>query len=168
MKIYKRSSVIVFLSVFVLLTLTLESCKKENKTNASPIIKTLQSQIIGNWKLVKEHWQQSNNNDVVLTSWSTSTNSAIPPTIEFGSQALGSWFNGGVDKMSWGGPIINPYTRGSVKVNALWQIEASTDRLIGGGNAKYTVVYIDANNMILSQENFSMNNSYDTLWLERL
>ena len=168
MNIYKKSNALIFLSLFVFCTLTIASCKKEEENSNTNNIKVTQSQISGNWKLVKEHWLLSNNQDMVLTSWSTNSGDAIPPTIEFGTQILGSWFSGGMDRMSWGGPIIDPTTRGSVGVNALWQIEASTDRLIGAGNSKYKVVYIDANSMILSQENVSVNNSYDTLWLERL
>ena len=168
MNIYKKSNALIFLSLFVFCTLTIASCKKEEENSNTNNIKVTQSQISGNWKLVKEHWLLSNNQDMVLTSWSTNSGDAIPPTIEFGTQILGSWFSGGMDRMSWGGPIIDPTTRGSVGVNALWQIEASTDRLIGAGYSKYKVVYIDANSMILSQENVSVNNSYDTLWLERL
>ena len=167
MNIYKKLNALIFLSLFVFCTLTIASCKKEEENSNTNNIKVTQSQISGNWKLVKEHWQLSNNQDMVLTSWSTNSGDAIPPTIEFGTQILGSWFSGGMDRMSWGGPIIDPTTRGSDGVNALWQIEASTDRLIGAGNSKYKVVYIDANSMILSQENVSVNNSYDTLWLER-
>lgn len=168
MQIFKKSKTLIFLSVFVICTLTIASCKKEEENNNTTNNKVTQGQISGNWKLVKEHWQLSNNQDTVLTSWSTNSGDAIPPTIEFGTQILGSWFSGGMDRMSWGGPIIDPTTRGSIGVNALWQIEASTDYLIGAGGSKYKVVYIDANNMILSQENYSLNESYDTLWLERL
>lgn len=167
MNIYKKSNALIFLSLFVFCTLTITSCKKEEENSNTNNNKVTQSQITGNWKLVKEHWQQSNNNDVVLTSWSTNTGSAIPPTIEFGIQILGTWLTGGVDKMSWGGAIMDPYTRGNTEVNALWQIEASTDYLIGAGGSKYKVVSIDANNMVLSQENYTLNESYDTLWLQR-
>lgn len=149
----------------VLFFLQLLSCNDPNNNN--PTIPTLQSQVVGNWKLVKEHWQLSNNQDTIITSWSTSNGSAIPPTIEFQSQVLGQWLSGGMDKMGWGGPAINPFTRGSSQVNSLWAIEASTNRLIGAANAKYDVVYIDANSMILSQENLNNQYSFDTLWLER-
>jgi hypothetical protein len=168
MQIFKKSKTLIFLSVFVFCTLTIASCKKEEENNNTTNNKVTQGQISGNWKLVKEHWQLSNNQDMVLTSWSTNSGDAIPPTIEFGTQILGSWFSGGMDRMSWGGPIIDPTTRGSDGANALWQIEASTNLLIGAAYSKYKVVYIDANNMILSQENVSVNDSYDTLWLERL
>jgi hypothetical protein len=51
---------------------------------------------------------------------------------------------------------------------SMWAIEASTNRLIGAAGAKYDVVYIDANSMILSQENINTQYSFDTLWLEKL
>lgn len=153
--------------VFSLLALELVSCNKDNNNNNNSTNPTLQSQVVGNWKLVKEHWQISNNQDTVITSWSTTSGSAIPPTIEFGNQVSGQWFTGGMDKMSWGGPSINPFTRGSTQVNSMWAIEASTNRLIGAANAKYDVVHIDANSMILSQENLNNQYAFDTLWLER-
>ena len=153
--------------VFSLLALELVSCNKDNNNNNNSTNPTLQSQVVGNWKLVKEHWQISNNQDTVITSWSTTSGSSIPPTIEFGNQVSGQWFTGGMDKMSWGGPSINPFTRGSTQVNSMWAIEASTNRLIGAANAKYDVVHIDANSMILSQENLNNQYAFDTLWLER-
>jgi len=155
-----------FSLAFVLLVLELVSCNKDNNNNNSTN-PTLQSQVVGNWKLVKEHWQISNNQDTVITSWSTSSGSAIPPTIEFGNQVSGQWYTGGMDRMSWGGPSINPFTRGSAQVNSMWAIEATTNRLIGAANAKYDVVHIDANSMILSQENLNNQYAFDTLWLER-
>jgi hypothetical protein len=151
----------------VLFFLQLCSCNEENNSNNNSTNPTLQSQVVGNWKLVKEHWQLSNNQDTIITSWSTSSGAAIPPTIEFGTQVLGQWLSGGIDKMGWGGPALNPFTRGSSQVNSLWAIEASTNRLIGAAAAKYDVVYIDANNMVLSQENANNQYSFDTLWLER-
>ena len=161
--VMKKFSYPIFI---VLICLQLLSCNDPNNNNsATP---TLQSQVVGNWKLVKEHWQgYGNNTDTIITSWSTSSGAAIPPTIEFGTQVLGQWFSGGLDKMGWGGPAYNPFTRGSSQVNSLWAIEASTNRLIGAGLSKYDVVYIDENNMILSQENLNNQNSFDTLWLER-
>jgi hypothetical protein len=152
-------------SVLVLCFLLLYSCNQGNNNN--PTNPTLQSQVVGNWKLVKEHWQLSNNQDTIITSWSTSSGAAIPPTMEFGNQVLGQWLSGGMDKMGWGGPAINPFTRGSSQVNSLWAIEPGTNRLIGAAYAKYDVVYIDANNMVLSQENLNNQYSFDTLWLER-
>ena len=109
----------------------------------------------------------SNNQDTILTSWSTSSGAAIPPTMEFGNQLSGQWYTGGMDRMGWGGPCLNPFTRGANGAPSMWSIEASTNRLIGAAGAKYVVVHIDANTMILSQENFTSNNSFDTLWLER-
>jgi hypothetical protein len=158
-------------AVIVVFFFSLQSCKKDtnnNNNSNNSTTPTLQSQVIGTWKLVKEHWQISNNQDTVLTSWSTSTGSSIPTTIEFGSQVLGQWYSGGLDNMFWGGPSTNPFTRGSGSVNALWAIEANTNRLVGAAYAKYDVVYIDANSMVLSQENLNNQYSFDTLWLEKL
>jgi hypothetical protein len=165
---YKGISICVIL---VVILFSFESCKKDsnnNNNNNNSTTPTLQSQVIGTWKLVKEHWQISNNQDTVITSWSTSNGSAIPPSIEFGNQVSGQWYTGGMDRMSWGGPSINPFTRGSSQVNSMWAIEASTNRLIGAANSKYDVVYIDANSMVLSQENLNNQYSFDTLWLEKL
>jgi hypothetical protein len=72
-----------------------------------------------------------------------------------------------MDRMSWGGPSSWSFTRGSTHVNSMRAIEAITNRLIGAANAKYDVVHIDANSMILSQENMNNQYSFDTLWLER-
>ena len=165
---YREISICVIL---VVLLFSFESCKKDNtnnnNNNNNSTTPTLQSQVIGTWKLVKEHWQISNNQDTVLTSWSISSGSAIPPTIEFGSQLSGGWYLGGMDKMGWGGPCLNPFTRGANGSPSMWAIEASTNRLIGAGLAKYDVVHIDANSMILSQENLNNQYAFDTLWLER-
>jgi hypothetical protein len=160
-----RAKTLYFL--FFLLSLELVSCNKDSNNNNNSTNPTLQSQVVGNWKLVKEHWSLSYNQDTILTSWSTTSGSAIPPTIEFGNQISGAWFTGGMDRMSWGGPSSWSFTRGSTHVNSMWAIEASTNRLIGAANAKYDVVHIDANSMILSQENMNNQYSFDTLWLER-
>lgn len=152
-----------FLFSFTLLLFT--GCKKENK---NPMQKTLQTQVIGTWKLVKEHWQISNNQDTILTSWSTQSGAAIPPTIEFGNQVSGQWYTGGMDRMSWGGPCSNPLSRGNIQVNSMWSIQANTNKLLGAANAIYSVVHLDANSMILSQENATLQSAFDTLWLERL
>ena len=163
-KIYFRRILLVLSAiVFVLF-----SCEKQgNNNNNNSSNPTLQSQVVGNWKLVKEHWQLSNNADTIITSWSTSSGSTIPPTVEFGNQLSGQWYTGGMDKMGWGGPCLNPFTRGANGSPTMWAIEASTNRLIGAGLAKYDVVHIDANTMILSQENANNQYSFDTLWLER-
>ena len=167
MSVFSKVKLLGLYSVLALIILELVSCNHYNNNNNSSN-PTLQSQVVGNWKLVKEHWQISNNQDTVITSWSTSSGSAIPPTIEFGNQLLGPWYSGGMDRMSWGGPSINPFTRGSVQTNSLWAIEANTNRLIGAAYAKYDVVYIDASSMVLSQENINNQYSFDTLWLEKL
>ena len=167
MSVFSKVKLLGLYSVLALIILELVSCNHYNNNNNSSN-PTLQSQVVGNWKLVKEHWQISNNQDTVITSWSTSSGSAIPPTIEFGNQLLGPWYSGGMDRMSWGGPSINPLTRGSVQTNSLWAIEANTNRLIGAAYAKYDVVYIDASSMVLSQENINNQYSFDTLWLEKL
>ena len=87
--------------VFFLLAFELISCNKDNN-NYNSTNPTLQSQVVGNWKLVKEHWQISNDQDTVITLWSTNSGSAIPPTIEFGNKVSGQWYTGGMDKMAWG------------------------------------------------------------------
>jgi hypothetical protein len=89
------------LAILVFSTFNFVSCKKDNNSNNTTTTttsgnnnnntnnSTLYSQVVGKWKLVKEHWQLSNNADTILTSWSTSAGSTIPPTIEFGSQLSG-------------------------------------------------------------------------------
>jgi hypothetical protein len=72
-----------------------------------------------------------------------------------------------MDKMGWAAPCLNPFTRGANGSPSTWAIEASTNRLVGGALAKYDVVHIDANSMILSQENANNQYSFDTLWLQR-
>jgi hypothetical protein len=167
MSVFSKVKLLSLYSVLALIILELVSCTQYNNNNNSSN-PTLQSQVVGNWKLVKEHWQLSNNNDTVITSWSTLEGAVIPPTIEFGNQILGPWYSGGADRMSWGGPVINPFTRGNIQVDALWAIDASTNRLIGAAYASYDIVHIDANSMILSQEGLNNQYSFDTLWLEKL
>ena len=167
MSVFSKVKLLSLYSVLALIILELVSCTQYNNNNNSSN-PTLQSQVVGNWKLVKEHWQISNNQDTVISSWSTSIGSAIPPTIEFGNQLLGPWNSGGMDRMGWGGPCLNPFTRGANGSPTMWAIEASTNRLIGAGLAKYDVIHIDANTMILSQENINNQYSFDTLWLEKL
>ena len=167
MSVFSKVKLLSLYSFLALIILELVSCTQYNNNNNSSNL-TLQSQVVGNWKLVKEHWQISNNQDTVITSWSTSSGSAIPPVIEFGNQLLGPWNSGGMDRMSWGGPSINPFTRGSGQVDALWAINASTNRLVGAAYSSYEVVHIDANSMILSQEGLNNQYSFDTLWLEKL
>jgi hypothetical protein len=169
----RKIAIKLFFCFLTLIALT--SCNKEvdnntnnNNNNNNNNTPSLETQVIGTWKLVKEHWQLSNNSDTILTSWSTSSGSAIPPTFEFGSQLSGGWYLGGMDKMGWGGPCLNPFTRGANGSPSMWAIEASTNRLIGAGGAKYDVVQIDANSMILSQENMNNQYSFDTLWMQKL
>ena len=69
--------------------------------------------------------------------------------------------------MSWGGPCSNPLSRGNIQVNSMWSIQANTNKLLGAANAIYSVVHLDANSMILSQENATLQSAFDTLWLER-
>lgn len=169
------------LGILVFSTFTLMSCKKDNTSNNTTKTTTsgnnnnntnnttLHSQVLGKWKLVKEHWQMSNNQDTILTTWKNNSGAIIIPTMELGNQvATGTmWYTGGLDKMGFMAPCNDPFSRGNSSLSLYWNIEESTNRLVGGAYAKYVVAHIDANNMTIAQKNYSTQYSFDTLWLQR-
>ena len=66
MSVFSKVKLLSQYSVIAVIILELVSCNHYNNNNSSN--PTLQSQVVGNWKLVKEHWQISNNQDTVITS----------------------------------------------------------------------------------------------------